>query len=1181
MNNSSIKHLPHYYNGRFVLREPIGSGRMSTVYLATDQNSPDKEIVLKVLDTSHSDEIKQELFRRETGALRRLKHKNIVTLHHSGWDITREVFFLVLDYLPYSLDQYLKGELTTKLPELQIHRVIRELAEALAYAHSEDIVHRDIKPSNILLDHDGRPLLTDFGISKLMTHLTIGETLAGFWSSGYASPEQRAAKPTAPTSDVYSLGVLYFQLLTGQAPPPDGPTPSHVDDHVQGPPQLRRLVKHMLAQSPGERPSSGAELLPSLEVTRRLERLPSHFLVLTNRALQDVVTSGACATGDFASVASALLEELGGAALNEIHLTSSENQQRREIILLGDSLRFLCVPEDDALIIRTIQTPYLPNLDQEKGRSMEYRANWQFVNRDFRADHNPSVLATATQDMTDLLATLSTFEIKGAKQKEKRASRYEFIETWNVALRTNRRRIEQEAASLSYTQVLIEQDYIQFHLTKLPPDDLDWTDDVPLAVKENRTASQISVGNLVGIRGLTVFVTRSGRRFEEKELNIPSAGILTINVMESLSANTRQQRAIGAFLTGQMANANVADAIVDPTTTTHTTVTDLDYYQDWLSSDKKEAVRRAISSNELFLIQGPPGSGKTSVIAEIVLQILKRQSDARILLTSQSNVAVDHALAQIAKAAGDDLPEMVRIGRSEKIGHGGQHWTLIERARTWRKDVLENCEPVLQELRRSEREARAAIKKEGVADLTEPGTNSTIEEWLAESRDLSDQLIEYEQEYRSMGTVASESARTAAAESVQQARVQLREQLEALNELLPHSVDSEGLTEESFLQEIQSTIARASIEPAHSQSPAIKKLQQAQELRQILTQWTRVVGLTEDFQELIGRSARVLAATCLFSARLFPRGQDFDRSKSESAFDWAIVDEAGRATVPEILIPVVRSERAIFVGDERQLPPMVDSLFLDKTVSSGDRQNLQTSLFQSLVDQAADTAGEKHIAVLRTQYRMHAHIGNLISNVFYDGVLQNGERTRARRRSLELMPAKVTWLSTSTQSNRRESRSGQSFENSSEAEVALALLEKLQTTAVRDRQRPSVGVISGYLAQVERLSARIDPENRERWSNLEIEVATVDSFQGRECDVIVYSTVRSNSAGKIGFLRDYRRLNVALSRARDLLVVIGDHVMMENATIGSALNPFASVIDHMKSHTDECRIVSAEVLKWL
>lgn len=1173
--------FPHDFNERFVLREIVGSGRMSTVYLATDRTNPEKDVVVKVLNTTHSDEIKQQLFKRETDALRRLRHKNIVALHHSGWDERQNAFFIVLEYLPYTLDQYLNGQLQQQLGELPVHRIIRQLADALAHAHSESVVHRDIKPSNILLDHDGHPMLTDFGISKLLTHLTVGETLAGFWSSGYASPEQRSAQSTTPTTDVYSLGVLFLQLLSGQAPPPDGPAPSRVDGLTNAPPQLRRLLKRMLAPSPQERPSTGGDLLPELEITRRLERLPLHFLILTRRAIQDAVEAGACTSTDFASVAHNLLEELGGPALNEIWVVSTQVSQRTEVILLGDSLRFVCVPEEDALVIRTIQTPYLPNLDQEKGRSMTYRANWRIVDRNFRYDTKSPTLARAQHDISELLATIGTFERKHSINQQKRASRYEFIEKWNAALRNGRRKIEQEATSLTYNRIVIEPDYLQFSLANPPPDDLDWVDDVPLAVRESPTSPQIAIGSLVGIRGSTVYVSRQSRRQEDSDFVIPPAGLLSISVMEALSANTRQQRAIGAFLTGQMANSNLANAIIEPSVATRTSTTELEFYQTWLSDDKKDAVRRAVSSNELFLIQGPPGTGKTSVIAEIVLQILRRQPDSRILLTSQSNVAVDHALTQIAKGAGEQPPEMVRIGRSDKIGHGGQHWTLTERARTWRKQVLRNCEPVLTQLRTSEREARAKIKERLTGTSGDTKGDGTIEEWFAEARDLADQLSEYEEEFALIGPNATEVTRRSAADSVDQARKDLRNQLDALNELLPNPVEATGLPEDGMLEAIRASILSSDAETDRPTSPEMEELQRAQELRRVLTQWTRVVGLTEDFQELIGKSARVLAATCLFTGRLFPRRYEFDTASPGGSFDWAIVDEAGRATVPEILIPIVRAERTILVGDERQLPPMVDDVLGGTQGSAADRRELQTSLFQSLVEQSGDTSAEEHIAVLRTQYRMHPHIGNLISKVFYDSLLENGQRPRTRRRSMDWMPARVTWLSTSGQQTRREIRSGHSFENIKEVEITLELLEKLEAKAVSDRQRPTAGVITGYLAQVERLATRIDPENREKWTNLVIEVATVDSFQGRECDVVIYSTVRSNTAGTIGFLREYRRLNVALSRARELLVIVGDHTMMENATIGSAMNPFASVIDHIRSYPDECRMVSGEVLKWL
>ena len=96
-----------------------------------------------------------------------------------------------------------------------------------------------------------------------------------------------------------------------------------------------------------------------------------------------------------------------------------------------------------------------------------------------------------------------------------------------------------------------------------------------------------------------------------------------------------------------------------------------------------------------------------------------------------------------------------------------------------------------------------------------------------------------------------------------------------------------------------------------------------------------------------------------------------------------------------------------------------------------------------------------------------------------------------------------------------------------------------------------------------------------------MEVATVDSFQGRECDVVIYSTVRSNSNHRIGFLQDYRRINVALSRARELLVIVGDELMMETANVGADLNPFASVLAYIRTHEDDCRVIQAELVRVL
>ena len=1167
---------------RFVLREQIGDGRMSSVYHALDRAAGDVEVAVKILNTSHLDEIKRELFKRETEALKRLHHPNIVRMVHSGWWESEQAFYLVLDWLPYSLDRYLRGELRSQLGSFDQYPVISELANAVVYAHSQGVVHRDIKPSNVLFDANGRPMLTDFGISKLLTRLTVGQTLAAYWSGGYASPEQQTGDPASNSSDIYSLGAVFYHMLSGQEPPAEGPTSLMVDQYVNGPRTLKKVLKRMLEADPSKRPSSGLELLSALEVTRRLELLPKHFLILTMSAIRDIASAGYSSSEDFQEVADVIREDLGGENLDDVHLNTNRRRDQHDIVILGDELRLVCTPDQnggDALAVKAVHTPYMPILDTERGRSMSYRAEWVPVKQGFRSERDCTSLTTAAKELTGMLAKLSTYETVGAVRRERRSSRRDFIEHWNRALIQQRNRIERGELALEYSSLVEDEGYLQFTLSEPPPDNLDWEDDKPLAVRSS-SQSLLPVGTLVEIRGHVVVVAKQTRQPGSDNSYVPRTGKLTVNVMEALTANTRQQQAVNAFLYEQMANPKLATVIIDPANATRISDTDLDFFQDWLSDDKKDAVRKAVSSNELFLIQGPPGTGKTSVIAEIVLQILKQNPESRILLTSQSNVAVDHALTQIAKAAGDSQPEMVRVGRGEKIGSGGERWTLDERARSWRREVLDKCDPVIEKLRQSEKRIRADIRATGAPPDSESTDADTIEEWIEEAKALAGQLHEYDQEYAELGSDAHAEVKAEAAEMVNRTRTQLRGQLSSLNELLAEPVDMQSNENEAAaLLAIVEAASHSVINKRNADDPAQQELHRTLELRKILTQWRGVVGLTADFKELIAKSARVAAATCLFSANLFRGGRNSGEHVSNTNIDWAIVDEAGRATVPEILVPIVRAERTILVGDERQLPPMVDEMIMREIKDLPDDHNFDSSLFQSLVEQIDGTASE-YATSLRTQYRMHPAIGNLVSSVFYEGKLENGERAHSRGSKFDLMPAPVTWLSTSSMPRQFETRSGESYANRTEADVVHQLLDKMESKH-QGREKPSVGVITGYSAQVERLTTQIDPENGDKWRNLEIEIATVDSFQGRECDAVVYSTVRSNRNRTIGFLRDYRRINVALSRARDLLVIVGDHRMMEEARVGSESNPFASVLEHIRSHESECSVIKAELVQML
>ena len=396
---------------RYLLRHQIGSGRMSSVYLALDTASDNAQVAVKVLDTRHADEIKRELFKRDTSSLKRLRHPNIVRLLHCNWPLDGNPPYLVLEYHPYSLDRYLNGELRSVLSGFEPYRVMRELAEALSHAHSEGVVHRDIKPSNILLDTNGRPMLTDFGISKFLSQLTVGETLGGFWSGGYASPEQRAGLAIGRESDMYSLGAVYYHLLSGDEPPPEGPSPDMADQHTDHPLPIRGLLRSMLTEDLRLRLSRVSDLLRGLEVTRRRETVPSHFLVLTRNAITDIITAGFSLTNDFQSVADAIVEDLGGMELDDVYV-HRDLRDNQDVIILGDSLKFICAPGDegDALYVKAVQTPYAPNLDREKGRSVQYRAMWEPVGYDFRSQENSQTLSVAIEELASLLSTVDTHE---------------------------------------------------------------------------------------------------------------------------------------------------------------------------------------------------------------------------------------------------------------------------------------------------------------------------------------------------------------------------------------------------------------------------------------------------------------------------------------------------------------------------------------------------------------------------------------------------------------------------------------------------------------------------------------------------------------------------------------------------------------------------------------------------
>jgi eukaryotic-like serine/threonine-protein kinase len=248
---------------RYELEELIGSGGMSSVYRARDRLL-ERHVALKILHDHHAaDEDFVERFRREARAVAQLSHPNIVTVIDRGQDSGRQ--FIVFEHVD---GQNLK-EVVVAAGPLPVRRALElglQIARGLAFAHAQGLVHRDVKPQNVLLNGNGQAKVTDFGIARSID-VEVGVTQTGtiLGTSNYLAPEQANGESVTPQTDVYSLGVVLYELLTGDVPftgesfvavamkhineaPPD-----LREQRADVPPRLAAAVERALAKEPKDR----------------------------------------------------------------------------------------------------------------------------------------------------------------------------------------------------------------------------------------------------------------------------------------------------------------------------------------------------------------------------------------------------------------------------------------------------------------------------------------------------------------------------------------------------------------------------------------------------------------------------------------------------------------------------------------------------------------------------------------------------------------------------------------------------------------------------------------------------------------------------------------------------------------------------------------------------------------
>lgn len=344
---------------------------------------------------------------------------------------------------------------------------------------------------------------------------------------------------------------------------------------------------------------------------------------------------------------------------------------------------------------------------------------------------------------------------------------------------------------------------------------------------------------------------------------------------------------------------------------------------------------------------------------------------------------------------------------------------------------------------------------------------------------------------------------------------------------------------------------------------SMEELYQGISDQRILDRWKKIKEIQKDWIDRsvekdcldyqLVRSATVIAGTCIgFLANSFVKDMEFD---------YVIIDEAAKATTPELLVSIIKAKKIILVGDQNQLPAYADQSISPKIAKL--TKNPEYRMFDILFE----TLPDSHKQVLSTQYRMIRNIGNLISTVFYGGTIDTGCKDEDKLHGLSRYEGNsIIWFDTSENRRRKQKKTkGNSFMNEEEKRIILDILEDLKKSNELDSQ--DIGIITGYSGQKDILRNSVKAIGYDKIAQIDINV--LDAFQGRENDIIIYSTVRTDNS--IGFQKEKERVNVAFSRAKKLLIICGDLSFFYN--YNDPNNKFIEIIDYIMTH-NHCKIIA-------
>lgn len=493
------------------------------------------------------------------------------------------------------------------------------------------------------------------------------------------------------------------------------------------------------------------------------------------------------------------------------------------------------------------------------------------------------------------------------------------------------------------------------------------------------------------------------------------------------------------------------------------------------SDSQANALKIALGGSQISLIQGPPGTGKSTVIVDVIRNLVKRHK--KVLVCTQSVAPIEELYLKLSgRKDGKLVNEPVKID-----GYPLRCAYLRD------DESVEICGSVAEQ-RNALKDMMLLLKKLEDVNLTANGAS------IEELNMLRHTLGEHHKE--ECGEVSRKFAK----------------------HILPHCSDVMDI-----LKEYHNALNKEDVE-----------------------------NFASEHRSLNLEAVDVVFGTCI--------GVGVNPLLKELHFDTLIIDEAGKANYAESLVPMMMADEYVLVGDDRQLPPYTNSELVkqmaikrlqDKEVEVGEENEVSQNLVseiedimknvgKSLFGDLRSRLPESNQIMLSKQFRMHPTIGDFVSKLFYDGKVVSATKPNDRMLNIPGLENPIKFIDTSGLGiEAREQRQGLSLYNDGEIRVIEERLLPMLESAIEAGK--SIGILSPYGAQVTRM--------RQRFPKLKKHIFTIDSIQGEEYDIVVFSFVRNTRSGSLNFVDDLRRLNVSFSRAKCNLIMVGHLDTLKNEAL--------------------------------